>query len=351
MGIHFKPEKSSSESLPIRDTPASKKSTRIERFPLSSPTKNNSSLKLKSFHQNHLKNAENVDLILLDRLKPSPFSNEKMEVHPLHYGNRLPQHQTLPIIDLVEINQLHEIDQLKLDFSQLLRPELKKMQKPQLITYNLSFIGIDRDIQVIGNKYIPLKKSEHKDIHRTLLEHGHKIGINSQGLTLIVIEDEIFEKVIEALTHHSLMLTHVPFIQKERAKNKPKGTLKLRSPHLEQATQPIVHVYKKEITKLVTHLLTQELHKIEKDTKKRDQKLFREEQVIKYAIEQYERLQEMVTKESLKKELTKDQFLSLSKKWEESFPPFPIRAVNESVLWRELKPKMIEELLRHFGRL
>lgn len=282
---------------------------------------------------------------LLNRLKDHP--SEK--IAPLHESR---VHQPI-VINFVEIKKLQDIESLKFDLSEL-KTQLETLQRPQFASFNFTQVGIEREIQVIGNRYVPVRRSEQQTIHQTIRDHGRSIGMDSPGLTLVVIEDAIFDQVMEELTHHSVMIPPTLY-EREKTSSKvkeeePQATVRPRREVVGKKSDKTQSVeWKNEVAKLMTKLV--EEGKKTREKEKEEHQFLEKEAVIKYAILQYERLHDMVQKESVKKGLTRKQFDGLIQKWEESFPPFPIRAVNESVLWRELKPKMIEALLGHFGRL
>ena len=254
--------------------------------------------------------------------------------------------ETYPTINLVEIRHVNELKGLKRDLTK----HLSRGNVPHFTEYDLSPFGLSKKVQVIGNVYVPIKRSEHLDIQSTLLRASPELGIkNSQAITFIIVEDEIWDEVIPALHLHSATILALPETLHEKVEKKAEKTaipvsasrgrdVRVTRGRVENLTPKM----KAQVVKLLLDLIAQEFYSKAKAEKKREQEKLKEEKCIKFAIEQYERLQKLVLTESKNKELSSDAFESIVRKWEDSSPPFPIRQVRNSTLWRELKSKMVQ---------
>lgn len=261
-----------------------------------------------------------------------------------------------PVINLVEIRHTNEIGELKKSLTVVLNRS-KKPQITHIKEYNLKPYGIDRKIQVLGNTYVPIRKSEHPDIQAALMKLNLDQGIkNKHGLTFIIVEDALFEKVMLELQHHSNMVmsahheTEASASQKherELPKHRITKDKELKLPKEEIATA--VNAWKKTALKELKNIFAEALHTKERSKEKRELERQKEEKCIKYGIEQFERLQQMVLKEATKKNLSMKDIEIISTKWDDSSPPFPVRAVHFSTLWREYKTKMTDDLLKAFA--
>lgn len=255
--------------------------------------------------------------------------------------------ETYPTINLVEIRHVHEINQLKRDLTK--RLSQAERNKPHFTEYDLSPFGLSKKVQVIGNVYVPIKRSEHLDIQSTLLRASPELGIkNSHAITFIIVDDEIWDEVIPALHHHSATILALPEAQHEIEEKKAEKAVfeavpKQRSSKVQSfRVGELTPKMKAQVVKILLSLIAEEFYRKESAEKARERELLKEEKCIKFAIEQYERLQKLVVNESKKRELTSHDFESIVKKWEDSCPPFPIRTMRSSTLWRELKSKMVE---------
>lgn len=255
--------------------------------------------------------------------------------------------ETYPTINLVEIRHTHEINQLKRDLTKHLSRAGR--DEPHFTEYDLSPFGLSKKVQIIGNVYVPIKRSEHLDIQSTLLRASPELGIkNSQAITFIIIEDEIWDEVIPALHLHSATILALPepTVEKEELKAEKAISGTVSREKSAKAQRPVARELtpkmKAQVVKLLLDIIAQEFYSKEKADKKRERELLKEEKCIKFSIEQFERLQKLVTTESKKQELSSHDFESIVKKWEDSCPPFPIRTMRSSTLWRELKSKMVE---------
>lgn len=280
--------------------------------------------------------------------------NKKVEETAAHHINiallvkPIDLWETYPTINLVEIRHVHEISQLKNDLTR----HLTGRNEPHLTEYDLSPFGLSKKVQVIGNVYVPIKRSEHLDIQSTLLRASPELGIkNSQAITFIIVEDEIWDEVIPALHHHSATILALPDIAPEKEEKETEkakrisfqGASKSKSTKAERyRVADLSPKVKAQVVKLLLDLIAEEFYSKEKAEKKRERELLKEEKCIKFAIEQFERLQKLVVTESKKHDLSSNDFESIVKKWEDSCPPFPIRTMRSSTLWRELKSKMVE---------
>lgn len=255
--------------------------------------------------------------------------------------------ETYPTINLVEIRHVREIKQLKRDLA--LHLSKTKGHELRYTEYDLSPFGLSKKVQIIGNVYIPIKRSEHLDIQSTLIKASPELGIkNSQAITFIIIEDEIFDEVIPALHLHSGVILDLP---EEEAKKEEKaadmarflGVSKSRHFVAEGSRASLLpRARKEQVVRLLLDFIAYDFYKRDKADKKKDRELLKEEKCIKFALLQYERLQKLVLTESKKRDLTSHDFESIVQKWEDSCPPFPIRTAKSSTLWRELKSKMVE---------
>jgi hypothetical protein len=255
--------------------------------------------------------------------------------------------ETYPTINLVEIRHVHEIHQLKRDLTKHLARAGRN--EPHFTEYDLSPFGLSKKVQIIGNVYVPIKRSEHLDIQSTLLRASPELGIrNSQAITFIIVEDEIWDEVIPALQLHSATILALPEVRAEKEVKKAEMAVNRAIPKSKSSQVEGFRVtnltpkIKAQVVKLLLDTIAQEFNSKEKAEKKRERELLKEEKCIKFAIEQFERLQKLVMTESKKRELSSHDFESIVKKWEDSCPPFPIRTMRSSTLWRELKSKMIQ---------
>lgn len=253
--------------------------------------------------------------------------------------------ETYPMINLVEIRHVHELKGLKKDLTKHLSV---RNSESHFTEYDLSPFGLSKKVQVIGNVYVPIKRSEHLDIQSTLLRASPELGIkNSQAITFIIVEDEIWDEVIPALHLHSVTILALPEDLHEKEVKKSEKTeipvTKRQDAKVARfRAENFAPKMKAQVVKLLLDLIAQEFYSKEKTEKKREQEKLKEEKCIKFAIEQYERLQKLVVTESKNKELSSHDFEAIVKKWEDSCPPFPIRTTRSSTLWRELKSKMVE---------
>lgn len=252
-----------------------------------------------------------------------------------------------PTINLVEIRHVHEIDQLKVDLTKHLSRAGRN--EPHITEYDLSPFGLSKKVQIIGNVYVPIKRSEHLDIQSTLLKASPELGIkNGQAITFIIVEDEIWDEVIPALHHHSATILALPEVGHEKEEKKAgKVEIRAAAPKPKDLKVHGVRVHnltprmKAQVVKVLLSMIAQEFYSKERIERKKEQERLKEEKCIKFAIEQYERLQKLVVTEAGKRELSAHDFESIVKKWDDSCPPFPIRTMRSSTLWRELKSKMV----------
>lgn len=247
--------------------------------------------------------------------------------------------QTYPTINLVEIREMREIVQLKRDLTR----HLSQKVGPHVTEFDLSPFGLSRRVQVIGNVYVPIKRSEHLDIQSTLLRASPELGIkNGQAITFIIVEDELWDEVIPALHLHSATILALPetMPEKEEKKSKEPAIGVISKTKDSARIRRVENVSPKEkamVVRAMMNRIAEEFYSKERSEEKKERERMKEEKCIKFAIEQYERLQKMVLLES-----KKHDFEEIVNKWEDSLPPFPIRLMRNSTLWRELKTKMIE---------
>lgn len=100
------------------------------------------------------------------------------------------------------------------------------------------------------------------------------------------------------------------------------------------------------LAKLLENRQSEEIFRNESVAKKTALKAEIEDKFIKYCEAEFELLHQAVSQEAIKGHISKKSFDLIVEKWGASLPPFPIRVVNDSVLWKELKSKMTEEFAK-----
>lgn len=243
--------------------------------------------------------------------------------------------EAFPLINVVEIRHTNEI--------QVLTKTLTSIKGKNARVYNLAPYGIDKTIQILGNTYVPIRRSEHQDIQALLRKMSPDLGIqNNKALTFIIVEDALYDNLLTELTkseksvlpHKEIKIEEPEEVKKSRPSVVEKRTVKSSQKNV------FIEKWKRQAIKGLWDVFAGKFHTKEKNKEKREQELLKEEKCIKYATLQFERLSEMVVKAHSKKEIEK-----LCHLWDESCPPFPIRSVHLSTLWKEYKTKMIEDLL------
>ena len=184
-------------------------------------------------------------------------------------------------------------------------------------------------------------------------DHGNERSVVCHTLT----EEELhiftisFQSFVNAKTDITLQMDDIDKKQKKDDQNpiddsnkKPVLTKELinikekNKEEIKETIGPILSNIQKSLSEKVSQQVS--------DEKKQLLKFLSEEKVFKYSEVQFERLQQSVLKAS---ENGKGDFNAIAEKWANSLtPPFAIRSVNDSVLWKELKKEMVEEFKKQF---
>lgn len=264
------------------------------------------------------------------------FGQQEMEAISKKFDKEL--WESFPSINLIEIRHTNEIEA----FKKTLLNIKKTRRSTHIKEYNLAPYGIDRTIQVLGNTYVPIRRSEHQDIQAALMKMNPDQGIkDKRALTFIIVEDALYDNLLLELQrqneflHSSLQEGKEKESKEQEVKghaevhSKPRARKQLHTLHLEK--------WKKEATKLLWDTFSDEFQTKDKSKEKREKERLKEEKCIKYGIAQLERLHEMV----LKEDVSKKGLESLYRKWDESCPPFPIRSTHAHALWKEYKSNLL----------
>lgn len=257
--------------------------------------------------------------------------------------------EVFPPINLIEIKQKSDLKMLKTELASRMN-EVKHVQSIEpLIEYDLSAFGINKSIQVIGNLYIPLKRSEHREIQSALAKISPELGLHDpNALTFIIIDDHLWEPVLQELHQHAHLM-EATIKESKHVETKSKKVSAHTLKNIPEPSTPHIHTQKNkwraELEKVFLQHISDQLHSVQKRKKHNEEEAEAIEKCIQFSLLQFERLQKEVINQSNKKELTQKDLETLIHKWETSCPPFPIRPIQNSVLWRELKSQMIEKLL------
>lgn len=268
------------------------------------------------------------------------LKNEPL-IKPIDIWNIYPQ------INLIEIRSITDITDLK----KTLKINISESSRAPMQEFDLTPFGFERTIQVLSKTYVPIRRSEHQEIQAILAERSPELGMTYPlGLTFIIVEDKLFDKVVRELHVHSEMaLPERHDIEKKEPKEsraQPQQSITIQHSHKEIVKALIA--IQKNTTKIIRQLFSDEAHRKEKVKQNHEEELLKEEKYIKFSIKQFERLQKLVLKESEKRNLSLKDIETIASKWEDSCPPFPIRTIHGSDQWRKLKSEMIKSILKHF---
>ena len=178
--------------------------------------------------------------------------------------------------------------------------------------------------------------------HTLTEEELHIFTISFQSFvnakTDITLQTNAIDEKQKPDDQKSIQDTKKPNLAKEliQVKEKPKE-------EINRSLETILSNIQKSVSENVSQQISNE--------KKELLKFLTDEKLLKYGSAQFEHLQKNVLKGAVNGQIAKGDFNMIAEKWANSLPPFPVRSVNDSVLWKELKPKMIEEFIKQFKTL